>query len=84
VAYAIDSTILGGAYANKIDIIATEQGGRAHAGGCGCDRQRFHIDRGRQDWQSNISAARNAAITSTRQRPDAIHSQGASLSAGRT
>jgi hypothetical protein len=37
---------------------------------------------GKIELQSNISAARNAAITSTASGADAIHSQGASLSAG--
>ncbi|MBD9530411.1 hemagglutinin repeat-containing protein [Comamonas sp. CMM01] len=84
VAYAIDSTILGGAYANKIDIIATEQGvGVRMLGDVAATGSDFTLTAaGKIELQSNISAARNAAITSTASGTDAIHSQGASLSAG--
>ncbi|MDQ7970202.1 MAG: hemagglutinin repeat-containing protein, partial [Oxalicibacterium faecigallinarum] len=83
--YALDSTALGGVYAGRIRIIATEAGlGVRMLGDAAASADDFTVtSAGKVEIRSKISAERDLAIASTVAQGDAINLIDASVTAGR-
>ncbi|TCV82883.1 two-partner secretion domain-containing protein [Sulfurirhabdus autotrophica] len=86
--YALDSSVLGGMYAGRIRIIATEAGvGVRMLGEAAASADDFTLNSaGKVEMQSAVSAARDASITSTSASGTAdlfLNSAGAKISASR-